>query len=244
MIETLQNVFTVFGRVITILPLLLFVTLFMGKRAIGQLPVFDFIIILTLGSVTGADIADPNINHLPTAAAIIMIGILQRLVAKWKISNRKFGGWITFEPTVVIQDGKILNHNLKKVQYSIDNILLMLREKDVFDISEIKTAVVEANGALSVLKKPQKTTVTREDLNIANNTVSIAYPVIVDGQIYPNVLEKLLLDEAWLRQQLKNQGITHIEDIFFGSINEQHFLQISLKNESNIHVPPIHYRQS
>lgn len=79
MIEFLKETGLIFGRIITILPLLLIVTLLMGKRAIGELPVFDFLIIVTLGAVVGADIADPSIHHLPTAMAIIGIGILQKL---------------------------------------------------------------------------------------------------------------------------------------------------------------------
>ena len=69
----------------------------------------------------------------------------QRNITNWKISNRKIGRLITFEPTVVLLDGKFVNKNLKEIRYSIDNILQMLREKEVFDISEIETAIVEPN---------------------------------------------------------------------------------------------------
>lgn len=65
--ETVKEILVVYGRIITILPLLLVVTLFMGKRSIGEMPVFDFLIIITLGAVVGADIADPKIEHLHTA---------------------------------------------------------------------------------------------------------------------------------------------------------------------------------
>lgn len=96
MLELLKDVALVLGRVVTILPLLLFVTLFMGKRAIGELPVFDFLIIITLGAVVGADIADPDIHHLSTVITIITIGILQKIVTNWKISNRKLRKLLTF----------------------------------------------------------------------------------------------------------------------------------------------------
>lgn len=150
MIEFIKEIGVIFGRIITILPLLLFITIFMGKRAIGELPIFDFIIVIILGAVVGADIADPEIKHFPTIIAIIAIAIFQRIVANWKISNRKIGRLITLEPTVVIHHGKLLNRNIKKIRYSIDNILQMLREKDIFDMSEVQTAVVEANGASSL----------------------------------------------------------------------------------------------
>lgn len=75
----------VIGRVCTIIPLLLLVTLFMGKRSIGELSVFDFIIIITLGSVAGADIAEPDVRHISIAVAVLTLGILQRVVSQLSV---------------------------------------------------------------------------------------------------------------------------------------------------------------
>jgi uncharacterized membrane protein YcaP (DUF421 family) len=119
------------GRIATIFPLMLIIGLFMGKRSLGELPVFDFLVILALGSVVGADIAEPSVNHIHIAIAIILIGLMQRLVSSLTIKSRTFGKLISFEPTVVIHQGNLLVHNLKKARYSIDNILQMLREKDL-----------------------------------------------------------------------------------------------------------------
>ncbi|MFG6147643.1 DUF421 domain-containing protein [Halobacillus sp. B23F22_1] len=239
MLEFMKEILLVLGRIITVLPLLLFITLFMGKRAIGELPIFDFLIIVTLGAVVGADIADPDIKHVPTVIALIGIGSLQKVVAKWKISNRTIGRLLTFEPTFIIQNGKFLNKNLKKIRYSIDNILQMLREKDVFDISEVETAIIEANGNLSVLKKPQKKSVTLDDMKIVKTTSSISYPVILEGAIYSDVLNKFSLNEEWIEQQLSLQGIIDRKDVFFASINNKRELHISLQEESDITIPPI-----
>ncbi|WP_099189628.1 DUF421 domain-containing protein [Tepidibacter mesophilus] len=239
MTEITKEILTVLVRIITILPILLFITIFMGKRSIGELPVFDYLIIITLGSVTGADIADHNVKQLPTIVAIIAIGILQRIVANFKISNRKFGKLITFEPTVVIQDGKFINKNLKKDLYSIDNILNMLREKDIFDISDVETAIIESNGSLSVLRKSEKHFATLEDIGVTKKSSSIAFPIIMEGTIYSNVLKKFNLNETWLYQQLSLQGINDIKDIFFASLNSNLQLHISLKNDIGIIIPPI-----
>lgn len=239
MLETVKELLIVFGRIVTIIPLLLLITIYMGKRAIGELPIFDFLIIITLGAVVGADIADPSIRHFPTAAAIILIGIFQRVVAKWKISNRKFGRLITFEPTVVVQNGKFLDQNLKKDRFSIDNILQMLREKEVFDINEVETAIIEANGSLSVLKKPNKIPITPEDMNIVKTTSAISFPVIIEGTVYRNVLRNFNLNEIWLKQQLLQQGIHDIKTVFFASINQDQQLHVSLKDDININIPPI-----
>lgn len=238
MLDFMKDILIVFVRILTILPLLLFTTLFMGKRAIGEIPVFDFLIVIILGAVVGADIAAPNIEHAPTFMAIIFIGLFQRIVANWKISNRKIGRLLTLEPTVVIQNGKFIDKNLKNIRYSIDNILQMLREKDVFDINEVETAIIEASGSLSVLKKPEKISVTREDMNIRESKSSFAFPVIIEGTIYAEVLREVNLNEAWLIQQLSDQGVNDISDVFFASINRSHELHVSLKNKINP-APPI-----
>ncbi|VVM33699.1 DUF421 domain-containing protein [Terribacillus sp. AE2B 122] len=170
MSELIHDNLIVIARIITIIPLMLVVTLYMGKRAIGEMPVFDFLIVVILGALVGADIADPEIAHLPTAVAIVAIGLFQKAIVKWKISNRKIGKVLTLGPTIVIQDGTLLYENMRKVQYSIDNILFMLRQKDVFDVRDVETAIVEPNGTLSVLKKPNKLPATREDLNLQQQT--------------------------------------------------------------------------
>ncbi len=237
--EMMKEILTILFRIVTILPLLLLVTLFMGKRTVGELPVFDYLIILTLGAVAGADIVDLSVKQLHTVIAIVAVGLLQRIISHLKISSRKIGRLITFEPRVVIQDGKFINQNLKKDRYSIDNILNMLREKGVFNISDVETAIIEANGALSILRKAQRSPVTLEDIGITNTSSSIAFPIIMEGRVYPSVLKQFNLNETWLKQQLSKQGVKDIKNVFFASLNSNLDLHISLKNDRDIVVPPI-----
>jgi uncharacterized membrane protein YcaP (DUF421 family) len=222
MMETIKEIFIIYGRIITILPLLLIVTLFMGKRSIGELPVFDFLIILTLGAVVGADIADPNIRHIHTAAAVIAIGLLQKVISK-----------------IVIKNGTFLVGNLRRISYSLDNILQMLREKDIFDIKDVELSIVEANGKLTVYKQSNKSSVTMEDLGIEKKHEGIAYPVIIEGEIYPSVLTDMNLSEKWLRNQLQKKGINKLDSIFFASINKNHELHFSFKNDLTKTKPEI-----
>lgn len=228
--EIFKDLYILLGRIITILPLMLVVTLIMGKRSIAELPVFDFLVIVILGAVVGADIADPEIEHIHTAAAIILIGIFHLIVSTLKIKYRKFGHIITFEPTIVIQEGKFVIKNLRKIRYSIDNILQMLREKDVFDINDVYLGIIESNGNISVLKKPNKSEVTLEDMKLSKNTSSLSYPIIIEGVIYKNVLSKLNLTEDWLNNQLNSLGIKNIEEVFFASVNTKKEFQASLGN--------------
>ncbi|QBP41003.1 YetF domain-containing protein [Paenisporosarcina antarctica] len=237
--ELVKELLILLGRVVTILPLMLIVTLFMGRRSVGELPIFDFLILMSLGAVVGADIADPDIEHIHTAVAVVLIGILQKSVAILKIRYRKFGKLITFEPTIVIMDGVMLNNNLKKIQYSIDNLLLLLREKDIFDLSSVHLAIIEGNGNLTVMKKPQKETVTNEDLKIGKLHTEISYPVIVEGKLYKEVLEHLQFSPPWLTEKLRTAGVDDINQVFFAALDKEGNLTISFKDEKLKDLPPI-----
>lgn len=236
--ETLIDILKVYGRIITIIPWLLIVTLIMGKRSIGEVPVFDFLVIIILGVVAGVDIADPDIPHLYTFLSISAIGGLQIIVSKLKLKNRIFGRIITFEPTIVIRNGTFIVGNLQKIRYSLDNVLQMLREKDVFDVNDIELALIEPNGKLTAYKKPHKSTVTVEDLGIKKTTGSIAYPVIVEGIIENKVLSQLNLTKKWLVQELQKKGLEPV-DIFFASVNANHELHVSLNSINKKTTPEV-----
>lgn len=225
--ETASDLLQIAVRVFTILPLMLFVTLFMGRRSVGELPVFDYLIIITLGSVVGADIAEPKINHIYVAFAVIVIGILQKLFAELTIRNQKFKGLTTFDPVVVIKDGILIVKNIKKIKYSLENILELLREYGIFNLTEVSIALIEANGRLSVYKKPELAPVSLQDLNITKSGGGIAYPVIKEGRVLQQVLNDLHITEDWLYAQLKNQGIDTPKAVFFATVDDNRQVYIS-----------------
>ncbi|WP_436371842.1 DUF421 domain-containing protein [Cytobacillus sp. BC1816] len=238
------QILKVLGRIVTILPLALFATLYMGKRSIGELPVFDFLVILTLGAVVGADIADPKINHIFTAIAIIAIALLQKLITTWKIKNRKIGRLLTFEPTMVIYQGQFLVNKMKKIQYSIDTILQMLREHQIFNVQDVELAIVEANGNLSVKLYAEKEVARVEHIppqpNVLNKGIDV--PVVIDGEIYEKVLYSRNLNESWLYEELERKNIFDVKDVFYAAVNDMNELYVSIKTTNNLqNLPPIQH---
>lgn len=214
-------------RLLTVMALSLFLTLKTGRRNIGELPVFDFIAIIVLGSVIGADIADPEIKHLPTIMAVIVLFLLQYLYSYIIIKNRKIGKTLTFDPFVVIEKGQLVHGNLLKLKYSIDNILMMLREKDVFDISEVEFAVLEQTGRLSVLKKSTYQPATLQDLKLKADYKGLSIPVIMDGTLLEDNVKRLNIDIKWLVNKLNENDIESYDQVFFASINSQNKLYVS-----------------
>lgn len=214
-------------RIFSIMGLLLFLILNTGRRKIGELPVFDFLAIIVLGNVVGADIAEPKVPQLPTAYAVVLIIAIQYFISYFTIKNRKFGKKVTFSPTVVIQNGQFIKSNMKKLRYSIENLQMYLREKGIFDISEVEFAIVEDNGSVSVMKKSQFQPLTPYDMNIPAKYKGISLPLVIDGKVYEDNLKKLNLDKVWLETQLKNNGINNFNEVFYVDINTEGKLFIS-----------------
>ncbi len=214
-------------RIFSIMGLLLFLILITGRRKIGELPVFDFLAIIILGSVVGADIADPKVPHLPTAYAVALIIVIQFLLSHIIMKNRALGGKLTFGPTVVIQNGQFVKQNMKRLKYTIDDVIMHLRDKDVFDLSEVEFAIVEDSGKISVLKKSQFQPLTPSDMHILTTYKGMSIPIILDGKVKDENLVKLNFDREWLLIQLKNNEIDRIEDVFYMEINTQGRLYIS-----------------
>ncbi|SNS78600.1 Uncharacterized membrane protein YcaP, DUF421 family [Anaerovirgula multivorans] len=217
----------VFLRIISIMPLTILFTIFvMGKRPIGEMPVFDFLIIITMGSVVGADIADPSIHHLPTAFAVIVLALFQNLVSRLTLKYRGFGRFISFEPTLIMENGRFIVKNIRDIKYSIDEILMMLREKDVFHFKEVKYAIIESNGKLSVLKKSEVKPLTPKDMAIAGEEEEIPSVVILEGRLDKKSIAKLNMTEDHVITMAKQQSY-RISDIFLANYSPKTGLTIS-----------------
>lgn len=219
---------TIFLRIVTIMLLLLFSILFiMGKRPIGELPVFDFITIVVIGAVVGADIADPKIEHLPTAFAVVVLAIFQRIVSMLIFKNTKIRKLLTFEPTIVIRNGKFIYNNIKKINYVLDDILMLLREKEIFDISKIDCGIIEANGNLSILKNPQHEVVTLNDMKLPFPKSNLSLTIILEGEIQEENAKNLKVTRDDVISKLKTQGINNYKEVFYASMDAQGNMTIS-----------------
>lgn len=225
----------VFYRVVTILLVFLLVALLLSKRHLGRFTIFDFIAAVTLGAVAGADISDVDKPHGPRIFALIVIGAVHFLFTKMILANRKIGKLITFDPTMIIQNGKIAVKNLRSVRYTLDDLISHLRELGIFDFSEVEYAILEPNGKLSVLKKSRHLPVTPADLNIPFQYKGLSIPLVIEGKINYEGLKSRNLTEQNLLEQLLGHGITNTKDVFFAALNSQGYLYIARYEEpSNI----------
>ncbi|EOD01328.1 hypothetical protein L21TH_0549 [Caldisalinibacter kiritimatiensis] len=156
----------------------------------------------------------------------MLFGILTGLVSYFSVKKRKFRKIVEGEPILVIQNGKILENNLRKVRYSTDELNLLLRDKGVFSPEDVEYGLLEINGKLSIMKKTDKKTVTCGDLGILKNADTLSTEVIIGGQIiYENLRERKLSGKDLMRM-LKPFGIRRISEVHYATLDENNKIYI------------------
>ncbi|QOX65826.1 DUF421 domain-containing protein [Anoxybacterium hadale] len=220
-------------RIVSIMALFLFLILKTGRRKLSELPVYDFLSIIVIGSVIGADIAEPDVPHLPTLFAVVLIIVLQYLVSCVLLYNKKIARKITFGPTVVIQNGQFIKSNMKRLKYPVENVMMALREKDIFDLNEVEFAIIEGSGNISVLKKPEFLPVTPSDMKLKAEQKNLAVPLIIDGKLQEGNLKQLNHDKAWLAKQLAQFDVQNYSEVFFADCTPEGKLFVSKMTETD-----------
>jgi uncharacterized membrane protein YcaP (DUF421 family) len=163
--------------IIAFFSLLIFARL-LGKKQISQLTLFDYILGITVGSMAASITTDLNSCAWPH-----WVGLLTWVAAGLAIDflttkSRYASKLIEGEPTIIIMNGKILENNMRKLRYNATNLMQQLRSKDIFDMSEVHYAILEANGELTVLKKPELQPLTPKDMNITVPNTGIGIELI------------------------------------------------------------------
>lgn len=225
-----HEVYQAFLHAIIVYILLLVLTRIIGKKLLGQITFFDFVIGISLGTIGGAFVTTEvkGFYVLLSASVLAALVFLTGLITLKSTTIRKL---IEGEPIVVIQNGKIFENNMRKVRYNQDDLAMQLREKDVFDFSEVEFAILEPHGKLSVLKKSYYQAVTPEDLNRPTPYKGLSTELIRDGRIEAANLRQNNLNYEWLYNQLANQGIKEIENVFLASLSTDGTLYIDEKKD-------------
>lgn len=209
----------------------------MGRKQLSQITFFDYIVGITIGSIAAVLTIDRSINIFDGIIGLVMWSVLPIVVGYIAMKSIHFRILVDGKPKVVIQNGVIINKNLLKEKYNMGDLLMQLRDKDVFDISEVDYAILEPNGTLSVLKKPQFYAVTRNDLGLAPEQSGVMTELIIDGSIIEKHLKGIEKDKDWLLAELKKKQIENVENVIFAGYLPNSGLYVSLRNDMDgIHL--------
>lgn len=182
----------------------------MGKREVGQLGIIDLIVSILIAELVALGIEKTNSSILLTLLPIIVLVLLELVLGYISVKSRVFIKLFGGKPTVIIKDGKLIYKNLVNQRYSLDDLLLELRKREIASIEDVEYAILETNGDLSIFKyKP---------LNIGSN---IPLPFIVEGVIQDEVLKSINKSEIWVKSVLENNNLD-LNNVFYAIYQNKH----------------------
>lgn len=203
----------------------------MGRKQISQLTYFDYVVGITIGSIAAAASVDKHITMFEGIFSILIWGALTIFISEIALKNIKFRLLIDSEPLMIIDKGKVIYKNMKKAKYNMGDLLMQLRVKDIFNITDVEIAVLEPDGKLSVLKKADKTFVTLSDMNIKSPKIGMMIDLILNGKILSSHLALIQKDENWVMAQLKAKNINNINEVIYTGIQADEQIYIVTKHD-------------
>lgn len=217
-----MNEYLIIGlKTILFLSIILVIIRIMGKKELGELNVFDIIVSFMISEIFSNAIAEPDTNIFLAILPIFIIFFVQLCISYVGLKSKKIRDVIESKPTLIIEDGVILYNEMKKQRYNISDLLQQVREEGIDDISDIRYAILESNGGLSIIKK-------------SDSKLKYPFPLISDGKVIDEVKENLKISDDWLSDKLKEKKLDSLEDIFIGFISINNDLLIFSKKFNNV----------
>ena len=201
--------------------LLLLMTRIMGKKQISQLTFFDYCVGITIGSIAATMSVDQNVKAANGLLALLVWGLFPIILAYASLKSMWFTKMIDGKTTIIIQNGEILEKNMKKNLFTIDDLMLSLREKGAFKVSDVEMAVLETNGKLSVMLKTDQQPVTPHTLGIPVEQEHGPTILIMDGQLLEKGLEARGYSKEWSLGEVQKQGAEDFNKVFLAQIDSR-----------------------
>lgn len=191
-----------FVRAIIIYLIVLIVMRLMGKREIGQLQPFELAISIMIADLASIPMTDPGVPIFNGIVPILGLLAMHLVITVLNIKSVNIRKITCGKPTVLVYRGKIDEEALKRERFTISELQERLRVKDVFNLGDVEFAILETNGEISVIQKPNKRNSIPEDFGIMPEYEGMPYDLIVDGKIMSENLNKIGKDEKWLYKQV------------------------------------------
>lgn len=196
-----------FIRSILLYIIVLVVMRLMGKREIGQLQPFELAISIMIADLASTPMADAGIPITNGIIPILALLVMHLLISVLNIKSIKAREILCGKPAILIYRGRIDEKTLKKERFTVNELEERLRGSNVVNIGDVEYAILETSGQVTVIPKPEKRSVTIEDLGIKAEYEGIAYDLVLDGKVMYENLKLLKKDYNWLKNQVSKFGI-------------------------------------
>ena len=206
-------------------------TKLMGNKEMSQLSMFDYIIGITIGSIAAEMATALESDYMQPLVAMIVYAIIAIVISLVCTKSLKARRFIYGNSLILMDNGKLYRKNFKKAKLDLNEFLVQCRVNGYFNLSDVKTAILESNGKISFLPKSENRPTTPSDFNMAPSPATINVNLILDGRILYENLKNSGHDEMWLQKQLVSQGFEKPEQIFLATLDNQNHLSFYENND-------------
>jgi uncharacterized membrane protein YcaP (DUF421 family) len=190
----------------------------MGKREIGELSLLDLVVFMMIAEMAAIAIENNDDPLIKSLVPMLLLVAVQFILAYISLKSKRFRLLVDGKPSIIINKGKIDEHEMRKQRYNFDDLHLQLREDGVSDIEDVDYAILETSGKLSIFKKGENS--------------NLALTLIIDGAVQDENLNVIGKSKAWLYDQLTKKGYPEIDQISFCNYNEnKNKFYVDIKDE-------------
>lgn len=186
---------------------LIFIMRLMGKRQIGQLQPGELVITMLISEIAAIPLENSETPIYHAVVPIAVLAVLEIIISFAALKFIRLRSVLQGHSVVVIRNGELDRKQLRRLRYSIDDLLESLREKDIFDINEVQYAIVETDGTLSVLLKPENRTASVKDVKAEPDNNGLPRVLISDGRIIDAQIRKSVMTKNEIEKLLKKHKI-------------------------------------
>ena len=190
-------------RTIILYLLLIVVIRLMGKRQIGQMEPSEFVVTMLVANLASIPMQDGGIPLFSGVVPILTVLGLELILSALSLKSIHFRKLLCGKPVILIENGNILQDNLRKTRVTLDELTGHLREKDVLDLGAVQYAILETNGNLSVFPYPAEKPASARDAGVQTKEQHFPITVISDGKILSENLQKAKKDTRWVQRVLR-----------------------------------------
>ncbi|NOU65943.1 DUF421 domain-containing protein [Paenibacillus sp. LMG 31461] len=219
-----MEILTIFLRTVLIYFVVFLMLRIMGKREIGKLSLFDLVISIMIAEIAVfvlEDVKKPLVSGILPMGTLVLI---QVVIAYITLKSRTIRVLFDGKPSVLINKGMINRNEMKKHRYNLDDLMLQLRQNKIMNVADVEFAILEPSGKLSVVEKDKNEKETGAEVTKLNNKIryeGLPLPLIMDGKVQDENLEKIGQTRFWLKNQLQEQGARDFKEIFYCSIDHR-----------------------
>ncbi|MGG1555722.1 DUF421 domain-containing protein [Paenibacillus ferrarius] len=217
-----MDILTIFLRTVLIYFVVFLMLRIMGKREIGKLSLFDLVISIMVAEIAVFVLEDAHKPLLSGLVPMATLVLIQVLIAYITLKSRTLRVLFDGKPSVLIHKGNLNREEMRKHRYNLDDLMLQLRQNKIMNVADVEFAILEPSGKLSVVEKEMKERTAEDDkMKAAIRYEGLPLPLIMDGKVQDENLEKIGQNRFWLKNQLQSKGARDFKEVFYCSIDHR-----------------------